>query len=255
MIVHKKHTKKILYKIILYSTIMTLLYALYGLNLITIAVIGFLTVRILFLALDVKGCKQETVHEINVKNGNFHIDDKTFPLQGAYLFFRLRECGENSAVSLYLEEGRNVETIFQDIIFSPSEFEAFLKLIAPYRKINVFPWNKHTTHDTLFVCKEGFFIDGRAFFYDEVENITWKTTVHHEMTAKRESVLVSVDLKNGEGVIENFWSAKETLYAKLLYVSMRVNGEKIEKVTGNKKFVKAFDAILKTLQTKECASL
>ncbi len=255
MIVHKKHTKKIIYTIIFYSTVIALLYALYGLNLITVAVIGFLTVRILFLALDVKGCKQVTTHKITVKNDNFHIDDRSFSLQDAYLFFRLKDCGENSAVSLYREEGRNVETIFQDMIFSPSEFEDFLKLTAPYRKIKEFPWKIHTTHDTLFVCKEGFFVDGRAFFYDEVESITWKTTVHYEMTAKRESVLLTIDLKSGEGVIENFWDAKERLYAKLLYVSMRVNGKKIEKITGNKTFAKAFDTILKELQTKECASL
>ena len=252
--IDKKDTKKIFYKITLYIAVIVMVYALYGLNLITIAVIGFLTVRILFLALDLKSCKQATTHKISVVDDNFRIDDKTFPLQDAYLFFRLKDCGENSAVSLFMEKSQDVETIFQDMIFNPSEFKTFLSLIVPYSKFNTFLWETDTS-GTLFVCKRGFMVEGRSLFYNEVKRINWKTEVFHHMTAKTEIVRLYVGLKNGTVVKAYIIHTNEALYAKLIYVSMRVNSEKIEKVTGNKKFAKAFDTILKEIQTKECASI
>ena len=252
--IDKKDTKKIFYKIILYIAVIATIYALYGLNLITIAVIGFLTVRILFLALDLKSCKQATTHKISVVDDNFRIDDKTFSLQDAYLFFRLKDCGENSAVSLFMEKSQDVETIFQDMIFNPSEFKTFLSLIVPYSKFNTFLW-KSNTNGTLFVCKSGFMVEGRALFYDEVESIEWKTKVHYNMTAKMEVVWLYVALKNGEGIKAYFADAKEVLYAKLMYISMRVNGETIDKATGYKKFTRPFNKILEELERKECASI
>ena len=151
--------------------------------------------------------------------------------------------------------GNKIITIFSKIIFNQDELLAFLKLIKPYRKFNAFPWDRFNTNGTLFVCKDGFIINGREIFYSEVKKIDWETKFHHNMTAKTRIVTLYIDLKNSEHIIDIFYSAKWLLYAKILYINMRVNNEKIGIATGHKKVAKAFNKILKELEKDRCESL
>ncbi len=191
----------------------------------------------------------------DIKNNILYFNKNKFDLQNSYLFFHLYECGDNITVALYQEKRDKIVTIFSKIIFNRNELLEFLKLIKPYRKFNAFPWDKFNTNSTLYVCRDGFIIDGREIFYSEVKKVDWETTFLHYYTHKIRTIELYIYLKNDTIVKEIFYDAKWLIYAKILYIHMRVNNEKIDTATGHKKVAKAFNEILQELDKNGCESL
>jgi len=215
----------------------------------------FIVAKGLFHALDIKYCKQPERVEIDIRNNIFYLNDQHFPLAKGYLYFELRECGKNIAVSLYLENEKQNTTIFPKLIFSPKEFESFLKLIAPYRKIDFFPWEKYSTYPALFVCNRGFIVGGRILFYDEVQSFEWETGVFYRVGKVHKKITIEIRLKNGEILSEFLLDSSATTQAKIAYIEHRIHGKPIGEVLKNKKTAGAFRKILKILETNECEML
>ena len=262
MIISHKSTENFFYKALLYTIvgivgfiIVSILFDINILSFFTLVFFSFLILKGLFHALEIKSCKQNKEHELKVKNDTLYFDKKQFLLTESYLFFRLEECGKNAVVSLYQEKDAKVITIFSQIIFTPTEFEEFLQLIKPYRKFDTFPWKRYNTHKTLYVCKKGVIINGRELFYGEIETIDWATKVIYNMNARIENVTIDIELKNGEKIIETFRNAKDILYAKLLYISLGLEGKDIAPASGYKRLASPFNKILEELKRNECESL
>ena len=254
MLISPKNSKEFIYKIILYSVGCAVLY-IYGINLITVIVMAFFIIQIIWNIVDMRSCKQKAEYKLYIKDDILYFNTQKFPLANSYLFFNLVDCGKKISVSLYQEIDTKVVTVFESIVFNRTEFIEFFKLIRPYRKFRAFPWDKFNTNNSLYVCKDGFIICGREFFYSEVKKFDWKTTFHYEMTARIRIVTLYIYLQNGKRVKEAFHFAKWLIYAKILYIDMRVNNEKIGTATGHKKVAKAFNEILKELDKNGCESL
>ncbi len=262
MQIAKKSSEKFLYKAILHFIVgfvgFIAIYIIFEINILSFLSLAFFLFIILkggWHVFEFKSCKQEQSHELEIQNNTICFDRKHIVLDNSYLFFRLEECGKNVVVSLYQEKNAKILTIFSKIIFSPSEFKKFLELIKPYRKFDAFPWKKFNTHHTIYVCKKGIIIDGRELFYEEIEMIEWETEISYRMNARIESVTVVIGLKNNEKIIETFRNAQDKIYAKLLYVSLRLKGRMKDAVSGNNQTVASFNEILKELEKKECEEL
>ncbi len=264
MTISKKSAEELLYKSIFYGTIgvFALIYIVSGKQKIddififlAFAFAIFLIIKGLWHFIEIKECKQESEYKFDIKNNILYFNKNKFDLQNSYLFFHLNECGDNISVALYQEKRDKIITIFSKIIFNRNELLEFLKLIKPYRKFNAFPWDKFNTNKTLYVCKDGFIIDGREIFYNEVKKMDWETKFNHNMTAKTRIVTLYIDLKNGENIMEIFYNAKWLIYAKIFYIHMRVNNEKIDTATGHKKIAKEFNKILQELDKNGCESI
>jgi len=264
MTISKKSAEELLYKSIFYTLIgvFALIYIVSGKQKIdnififsAFAFASFLIFKGLWHFIEIKECKQESKSLFDIKNDILYFNKNKFDLQNSYLFFHLNECGDNITVALYQEKRDKIVTIFSKIIFNRNELLEFLKLIRSYRKFNAFPWDKFNTNSTLYVCRDGFIIDGREIFYSEVKKVDWETTFHYEMTARIRIVTFYIYLKNGKRVKGRFDFAEWSIYAKILYIHMRVNNEKIDTATGHKKVAKAFNEILQELDKNGCESL
>lgn len=262
MTISKKSTEKFFYKTLLHIGIgiigFVLVYNLYSINMISFLVIVFfisLIIKGLFHSLEINYCKQENICTIEIKNNILHFTQKEFFLEDSYLFFRLEACSTNAAVSLHQEKDAKIITIFQKVIFNPLEFQEFLKLIQPYRKFDVFPWKKNMTYGTLYVCKHGFIVGGREFFYHEVEKFEWGTEIYYKRLARFERATMYIDLKNGEKIIETYQDSAGLTNARIFYIWLYVHKKEIAKATGYKKITRPFNQILEALEKEGCESL
>jgi len=262
MKINKKNTEIFLYKMLLYMSTGTigsvLVYNLYTINMISFLVIIFfifLIIKGLFHSLEIKYCKQKKIYNIKIEDNIFYLDTKAFPLQDSYLFFKLQACDKNAVVSLHQEKDAKIITIFQKIIFNPLEFEKFLMLIKLYRKFDVFPWKKNITYGSLYICKDGFIVCGREFFYHEVEKFEWGTEIYYQRTAKFERAIIYIYLKNDEKVIETYRNIDGLTNARIFYIWMHIRNEEIANATGYKKIICPFNKILEELEKTGCESL
>ena len=216
---------------------------------LSLAFFLFLVLIGVFYALGIPNCKQKQEDTISIKNDIFyHNNIETANLKNTYLFFELYECGKNIAVTLYQEKDAKRVRIFQRIIFSDTEFRNFLKLIQPYRKFDSFPWKKYHTKGTFFVCYEGFILDGREFFYDEVATLSWESETYYKRLAKFERINIELELKNKELIVHTFFDAKTMIYVKLAYIVTRTTNKHINELTESKKITSMYEKLLTGLQ-------
>ncbi len=139
---------------------------------------------------DVKECKGGD-YTLKIENDILYINEKPFNLKDKCLFVQSQKCDEYFKVFLYDDK---MNLIFK-AVFDENEYIGFLKIIKPYKKLPLFLERT----DGIFLCKEGFAINGREFFYDEVKSIEWEIKKYRcKFFSCSEKVVVSIILKNGQ---------------------------------------------------------
>ncbi len=241
MLVSKKDSKKFLFIAFVYIAfgVIFSLFSLYESNEVYIEIIAainlFLTAFGMYNLFRFFTCRQKDSYTIDIKNKTLYFNDKSFDLQESFLFFELKKCAkELIEVWLYQEKDAKIVTIFSKLLFSKEEFEKFLKLIKPYRKFDAFPWKSYKTKGAFYLCKDGFILNGREFFYEEVESIEWKNRYERLVSGTLIFVIVTIKLKNSQKIEEVFVKTDDFIYVKLTYIDIKIKSkEDILRVEGN----------------------
>jgi len=247
-----KNTKKFLYKAIFYLFFAVVLFFIswkigniFSYVLFVVAVLVLLKGYLYFF--DANECKSKEC-ESKIKNDVLYIDDKSINLKDKYLFLESQKCDEYFKVFLY-ENEKKPKLIFK-IIVNEKEYIGLLKLIKPYKKLPLFLEKT----DGIFLCKQGFAIDGREFFYDEIASIEWDVKRYRcKFVVCKRYILVYIRLKD-DNVITTDIEEKDLNYAKLLYIKAVLNNDKLE-ISGNKNFVKIFNKLIDKITNDECENL
>ena len=263
MIVSRKSTIPYLVKASLYIGIgtvgfMTLYYSVEKVDNLFVLIGLVLAIAVIIIGiyhgLGIEACKQTHQQTITIEHDYLLLDNKKIALDGSYLYFELYACHKDIAVSLYQEKGGGVRMLFQNIIFSPKEFETFLECIRPYRKLDLFPWKRYHTQKSFYVCKEGFILNGREIFYQEVASIAWMTEAYYRYTARFERVIVEMRLKSGELLTEIYLHANSMLYVKLAYIATQTDDKTIDEITQGQTMRQLFEKTVHTIEEKGCVS-
>ncbi len=248
-----KNTKKFLYNTVFYISFAIILFFIsWRLNNI-FSYLFFIVAVLLLLRgylyfFDAKECKGEEC-ELKIKNDVLYIDDKSINLKGKYLFLKSQKCGELFKVFLY-EEKETKTTFLLKTVLDEKEYIKLLKLIKPYKKL---PLYLEKT-DGLFICKNGFAINGREFFYNEISSIEWEVKTYRcRFGVCSRYILVYIRLKDGNVVTTDI-EEEDLNYAKLLYIKAVLNNDKLE-ISGNKNFVKIFNKLIDKITNDECENL
>jgi len=217
-----QNTKNFLYKAIFYISlaIVIFIFSSQNLNLFSaIAMVGglyFLLKGYLYF-FDVRECKGgEFV--INIKNDILYIDNNSISLKDKYLSLNTQKCDNYFKVFLYDDKNR----LILKAILDKKEYIEFFRLIKPYKKL---PLYLEET-DGIFVCKEGFAIDGREFFYDEIASIEWDIeTDKCKFTYCSKTIYLDVRLKNNT-LITAKYQKNNFVLEKLLFIKRILEGKK-----------------------------
>ena len=215
-----KNTKIFLYKAIFYISlaIVIFIFSSQNINLFSaIAMIGglyFLLKGYLYF-FDVRECKgKEFV--IKIEDDILYIDNKSISLKGKYLFLNTQKCDNYFKVFLYDDKN-----ILLKAILDKKEYIEFFRLIKAYKKLPLY------LEETIgiFVCKDGFSIDEREFFYNEIVSIEWeiKNDICKFIYCSK-AIYLYVRLKNNTLITAQYPKDKLVL-EKLLFIKSILEGK------------------------------
>ncbi len=248
-----KNTKKFLYIAIFYISFAIIFFFIswkisniFSYLFFIVAVLVLLKGYLYFF--DFKECKGKE-YELKIKNDALYIDDKSINLKGKYLFLESQKCDELFKVFLYEEKETKTNLLLKSVL-DEKEYIELLKLIKPYKKL---PLYLEKT-DGLFICKNGFAINGREFFYNEISSIEWEVKTYRcRFGVCSRYILVYIKLKDGNVVTTDI-EEKDLNYAKLLYIKAILDNNKL-KISGNKNFVKIFSKLIDKIRKDGCENL
>jgi hypothetical protein len=253
LIIKSKNTKIFLLKAIFYFFVVFIfLFFIFSKgeidNLIEFA--GCLAVVFIFLKgfenfFDFKECKGKNV-SLKIENNVLYINDKKVPLKDKFLFLESERCDNFFKVFLYEEKDTKTNLLLK-VVLDEKEYIYFLKLIKPYKKLPLYI----SETKGIFLCKDGFSLNGREFFYNEVFSIEWKTRNHRcRFTYCVKEINVYIRLKNNV-LIEADFDKKDLIYIKLIYIKASL--EKTSKVIfKNKKLAKMFNNLVEKIKKEGC---
>ncbi len=248
-----KNTKKFLYTAIFYISFAIILFFIsWKIN--NIFSYLFFIMAVLFLLrgylyfFDAKECKGEEC-ELKIKNDVLYIDDKSINLKGKSLFLESQKYDELFKVFLYEEKEIKTNLLLKAVL-DEKEYIELLKLIKHYKKLPLYVEKT----DGIFLCKNGFAINGREFFYNEISSIEWEVKTYRcRFGICSRYILVYIRLKDGNVVTTDI-KEKDLNYAKLLYIKAILNNDKLE-ISGNKNFVKIFNKLIDKIRKDGCENL
>jgi hypothetical protein len=160
---------------------------------------------------------QSSSFKIDIKNNYLIFEDKKYSLKNAYITTEFKN-KDLSRVTLRIEKENNAKIIFNNVVFNTKELKKLLELIKPYLK------HKDITdiekNETFKLFKNGFSINNRYFYYDEIEEI--KTTLIN--TSGSYFLDIEIFLKNGE-IIDKRLTGGSDEYAKAIFAKLKHSGD------------------------------
>ena len=194
-------------------------------------------------------CRQSRVYEFTIKEDTLLFDTKRFPLKNNTLFFKLLSCGEPKKISLYVSDNKEVQNIFENVIFDDAEYEQFISLVKPYKKLKrLIP--KKTNLSALYVCQEGFALEGEEFLYDEIASFEIETRYSGYVSSNVADVIFQT--VEGQTVKKRFIldRAMKTM-AKLLYIQTVIDKIEIDHRKSNPQFNEAYRLLTESIAQRE----
>lgn len=197
--------------------------------------------------------KQSRFYEFTIEADTLHFDAKRFSLKNRTLFFKLLACGDLKRVSLYLSDNKNIRNIFENVIFDDAEYEAFVSVVLPYKKLKRLVPHKTNLFD-LYVCEEGFAIEGEEFLYEEIASFETKTRYSGYV---RNSVAdVTFQTVEGKTVKKRFILDRNMKRAaKLLYIQSSVEKLEIDHGKCDVRFNEAYRLLTESIAQRGCETL
>ena len=117
----------------------------------------------------------------------------------------------------YMKKDTKIK-LFLKTIVDEKEYINLLKLIKPYKKLPIYL----SETNGIFLCKNGFSLNGREFFYDEISLIEWETKNYYcRFTYCAKKIYVYITLKNNLLIEADFYK-NDLVYAKLIYINMAI---------------------------------
>jgi len=255
LIIKPKNTTKFLIKAIFYFIIAVMFLFLIFFNgkiddLVELGgclVVVFILLKGLESFFDFKECKGENV-SLKIENDILYVNDKKVPLKNKYLFLESKKCDKFFKVFLYEEKDTKTNLLLKTII-NEEEYINLLKLIKPYKKLPIYL----SETKGIFLCKNGFSLNGREFFYNEISSIEWETQNSYcRFTYCAKKIYVYITLKNNVLIKADFYK-NDLVYAKLIYINMAI--KKKNKIIGNKKIVKIFNNLIEKIKKEDCENI
>ena len=175
----------------------------------------------LYQAVDVK---------IDIKDDYLIFEDEKYPLKDAKITVEFPYIDPITRVTLRIERKNKIETVFEDLVFYDRELKELLELIKPYLKHKDI-LEKIEKKETLILFEDGFALNNRDFYFDEVEYI--ETTLVSSGTYYLDLKIV---LKNGEIISERLTGGSDE-YAKAIFLELKYKGVKFISCGEDKKKV------------------
>ncbi len=217
---------------------------------ITLFASFFLFAAAVFYAHRAYLCRQSRVYEFTIEADTLLFDTKRLPLKNNTLFFKLFVCGDLKRVSLYLSDNKNIRNIFENVIFDDAEYKAFISVVLPYKKLRRLIPHKTNLFD-LYVCEEGFAIEGEEFLYEEIASFETKTRYSGYV---RSSVAdVTFQTVEGKTVKKRFILDRNMKRAaKLLYIQSSVEKLEIDHDKCDVRFNETYRLLTESIAQRGC---
>lgn len=167
-------------------------------------------------------------YEIAIKDNYLIFNDEKFLLQQSYLTIEFLRKEPIMRVTLRVENKNGTQIVFKNLVFYDTEFKALLELIKPYLKNETLIEKIEEKNETLRLFKNGFALNNREFYYNEVKDI--QTTIIDGGTYYLDYKIV---LKNGE-IIEKRLINGSSEYAKAIYTKLKLQNKTIPYCQENK---------------------
>ena len=195
-------------------------------------------------------CRQSRVYEFTIKEDTLLFDAKSVSLKDETLFFKLLSCGDLKRISLYVNDNKKIRNIFENVIFDDAEYKAFISVILPYKKLKRLIPHKTNLFD-LYVCEEGFAIEGEEFLYDEI--VSFKTETQYSGYVRSSVADVTFQTVEGKMVKKRFILDRNMKRAaKLLYIQSSVEKLEIDHGKCDVRFNEAYRLLTESIAQRGC---
>ena len=163
---------------------------------------------------------QPSSFQIDIKDDYLIFEGKKYSLKKSKITVEFPHRDPIIRVTLRIESENRVEIIFKDIVFYDKELKELLELVKPYLKNEEIVKKIEEKNETLRLFKNGFALNNREFYYDEVKDI--KTTLID--SSGTYYLDFKVVLKNGE-IIDKRLVGGSDEYAKAIFAKLKHSGE------------------------------
>jgi hypothetical protein len=123
-------------------------------------------------------------------------------------------------LTLRIESEDKVEVVFKNKVFNDKELKELLKLLKPYFKRKNGAEKIEVKNATLELFDEGFALNNREFYYDEISDIE-TTLIDNHGTFLLD---FKIFLKNGE-IVDKRLNGGSDEYAKAIFAKLKHDGE------------------------------
>jgi len=159
---------------------------------------------------------------IDIKDDYFIFEGKKYSLKNSKITVEFPRIDPITRVTLRIENENRVELIFKNIVFYDKELKELLELIKPYLKHKEIVEKIEEKNETFRLLKDGFAINNREFYYDEVKEIE-TTLINSNGTYYLDFKVI---LKNGE-IIDKRLIGGSDEYAKAIFAKLKHSKEDI----------------------------
>jgi hypothetical protein len=173
---------------------------------------------------------QASSFKIDIKDDYLIFNDKKYSLKNSKITVEFSKKESLTRVTLRVENENKVEIVFKNLVFEDKELKEFLELIKPYLKHKNIIEDIEEKNETFRLFKDGFALNNREFYYDEIEDI--KTTLIDSSGSYY--LDIEIFLKSGE-IIDKRLINGSNEYAKAIFAKLKHKGDIIIDCKDDKK--------------------
>ena len=151
--------------------------------------------------------------DFTITNNFVNYNGQQYSLKDKFLTIRSAQEKDFYRVSLWIEQGKTAEKIFEHVVFDIEEMALFLKMIKPYRKSDVCPIENS---EKIKLFENGFIFENQEILYDEIESFDAKRI---DINGAK-YLDIDIKLKNGQRIDTRLAGGTKE-YAKALYANMQ----------------------------------
>ncbi len=221
----------------------------------------FLIAKGVYHLFQAKNCRLDKSHTFEIRDEQIYFDDTRFSLKDSFIFIELSLCdSEKKVVTAFLETNNQTKTIFQDIVFTNSEYDNFLSIILPYKKLQ-YKIPKKSNISSIQVCKKGFALDEIEFLYSEIESFDLQTdrNLSSPVTGGVLNIAdITIKTKSNKTIKKHYFIDLDTFVknlAKLIYIQSKIEQVEVNALKSDFRFRDAYMQITEMVEKEGCESL